>query len=298
MRTGLEQLYAQTDFEARVAQDPVGVVHRYTSPLDQELAGFIAASFAYGRVGSFRPVIEGVLDFLDTQGGPRAGIQDLDLCAAQQSLGGLVYRFNRGGDLLLLLLALQGVVRAHGSLERAAAGESIQQAMGSLVDALLGQAMVHGPKLGILATEPKALPRGFRYWMTHPRSGSACKRLSMYLRWMVRSGEEGLDLGIWKQLTPAQLLIPVDTHVLRTARFLGMTRAKTGSWRVAEEITAWLRKMDPVDPVRYDFAIAHLGISGACKGKRDPEACPVCPLDSVCRARWGRGRKPVRNAGY
>lgn len=285
VRSGLEQLYAQTDFAARVAQDPVGVVHRYTEAPDQELAGFIAASFAYGRVGSFRPVIERVLDHLDAHGGPRAGIEALDLPAAQQSLGDLVYRFNRGRDLHLLLLALQGVLKVHGSLERAAAGDSAQEAMGALVDALLAQAVACSGQLELSVADPKELPRGFRYWMTHPRSGSACKRLTMYLRWMVRSGQEGLDLGIWRRLSPAQLLIPVDTHVLRTARFLGLTRAKTGSWRVAEEITGWLRKMDPEDPVRYDFAIAHLGISGACKGKRDPLACPLCPLDPVCRAR-------------
>jgi uncharacterized protein (TIGR02757 family) len=285
VRAGLEALYAQTDFEQRRAQDPVGAVHRYSDPLDQELAGFIAASFAYGRVASFQPVIDRVLGFLDECGGPRAGIEGLDLGAAQDSLGDLVYRFNRGQDVLLLLLALRGVLQEHGSLEAAAAGESAHQVMGSLVQSLLHHAMVQGGKVGVEASTPKELPRGYRYWMTHPGSGSACKRLTMYLRWMIRPATEGLDLGIWKQLEPAQLLIPVDTHVLRTANFLGLSKAKTGSWRVAEEITGWLRKMDPVDPVRYDFAMAHLGISGACKGKRDPVACPACPLDQVCGAR-------------
>lgn len=263
----------------------MGAVHRYSEPADQELAAFIAASFAYGRVASFQPIIDRVLAFLDEGGGPRAGIEGLDLSAAHDSLGDLVYRFNRGQDMLLLLLALQGVLKEYGSLERAARGESAAQVMGSLVDALLAQAIKHGPRVGVQASTPKELPRGYRYWMTHPKAGSACKRLTMFLRWMIRPATEGLDLGIWKQLEPAQLLIPVDTHVLRTANFLGLSKAKTGSWRVAEEITGWLREMDPVDPVRYDFAIAHLGISGACKGKRDPEACPVCPLDKVCGAR-------------
>lgn len=283
VQAGLEQLYAQTDFGARLLQDPVAAVHRYQDPLDQELAGFISACFAYGRVSAFQPVVARILDWLDSQGGPRLALERLDLEQAHQALGGVGYRFSKGPDLLLLLLALHRTLDRWGSLCALAGAGEARLVLSKLVDGLRWAALDQAPKLHIQAQAAAELPAGFRYWMNHPESGSACKRLNMFLRWMVRPPTEGLDLGIWTQVDPAALVIPVDTHVLRTARFLGLHSGKSGNWRAAESITAQLRRMDPVDPVRYDFAIAHLGISGACKGKRDPELCPVCPLNRVCK---------------
>jgi len=93
-----------------------------------------------------------------------------------------------------------------------------------------------------------------------------------------------VDLGLWTTRAPAELLVPLDTHVLRLSQFLGLTRRKDGSLRTAREITAALAACDPADPVRYDFALAHLGISGGCRGRRDPTICPACSLHPVCTA--------------
>ncbi|MBW2258057.1 MAG: DUF2400 family protein, partial [Deltaproteobacteria bacterium] len=128
------------------------------------------------------------------------------------------------------------------------------------------------------------LPRGFRTFLPSPTGGSACKRWNMFLRWMVRPPTEGIDLGLWDSLPPSALVVPLDTHVLRIARLVGLTRRRDGSWRTAAEITANLRLLDPDDPVRFDFALAHLGISGACKGRRDEAVCSACPLRPVCVA--------------
>jgi uncharacterized protein (TIGR02757 family) len=106
----------------------------------------------------------------------------------------------------------------------------------------------------------------------------------MFLRWMIRSPREGIDLGLWTTRSPAALIVPLDTHVLRIARFVGLTARRDDSLRTALEVTDGLRRFDPDDPVRFDFALAHLGISGACRGHRDPEVCPSCPLTSVCTA--------------
>jgi endonuclease III len=109
---------------------------------------------------------------------------------------------------------------------------------------------------------------------------------------MVR-GPDGVDLGVWRGVPPAALVVPLDTHVHRVARALGLTRRRDASWRTAEEITAGLRRIDPDDPVRFDFALCHLGMSGRCPARRDPARCAECVLAAECR---GRARGPARPA--
>jgi len=104
-----------------------------------------------------------------------------------------------------------------------------------------------------------------------------------------------VDLGAWPGVPRAALVIPLDTHVMRVARCLGLTRRADATWRTAEEITASLRRVDPEDPVRFDFALCHLGMSGGCPARTRPEACAACPLVSVCRrasAAAGSRRRP------
>jgi uncharacterized protein (TIGR02757 family) len=98
---------------------------------------------------------------------------------------------------------------------------------------------------------------------------------------MVR-GEDGIDLGLWRHVSRGHLLIPVDTHVARIAAYIGLTRRRSPTWAMAEEITSALRALDPEDPVRYDFAICRLGILDACPRRRDPVKCAACPLQPVC----------------
>ena len=105
----------------------------------------------------------------------------------------------------------------------------------------------------------------------------------MLMRWMVR--RESPDLGCWSHLDPADLVIPLDTHVSRISRFLGLTQRSDASWRTAEEVTTALRAFSPDDPVRYDFALAHLGISEGCLGYREVKVCSACPLEAVCTAK-------------
>jgi uncharacterized protein (TIGR02757 family) len=104
--------------------------------------------------------------------------------------------------------------------------------------------------------------RSYEYLLPSPANGSACKRINMYFRWMVRPGD-GIDRGVWKSVSPAALIVPVDVHVARIGRAWGMTRRATPDWRMAEEITASLREVDPSDPVRFDFALCRYGMVGA-----------------------------------
>jgi uncharacterized protein (TIGR02757 family) len=125
--------------------------------------------------------------------------------------------------------------------------------------------------------------RGLRHLLPDAAGPGAAKRWNLYLRWMVR-GPDGVDLGAWRGVPRAALVIPLDTHVMRVSRCLGLTRRADASWRTAEEITASLRRVDPDDPVRFDFALCHLGMSGACPARRRTAACAACPLAGACRA--------------
>jgi len=123
--------------------------------------------------------------------------------------------------------------------------------------------------------------RSFKTFLPRPSSGSACKRWNMFLRWMVRA-DDGIDLGVWS-LSSSSLVLPLDTHTHRISQYVGLTTRKQANWRTAVEITESLRLLDPRDPVKYDFALAHLGISGGCRRRYRAEICSTCALLPVCR---------------
>ncbi|MBE9531259.1 MAG: DUF2400 family protein, partial [Proteobacteria bacterium] len=114
-----------------------------------------------------------------------------------------------------------------------------------------------------------------------PEKKSACKRLNLYLRWMVRRGDK-LDFGLWRDITPAKLIIPLDTHIARISSNIGLTKRKSADWRMAEEITASLRELDPEDPTKYDFSLARLGILEKCTKNREPAKCEACLIKEIC----------------
>ena len=135
---------------------------------------------------------------------------------------------------------------------------------------------------GVFGTAAPPADSYFPFLFPSPSSGSACKRLCMYLRWMVRP-DDGIDLGLWQSIPPAKLLIPVDAHIQRICRMLGFTSRKQADWKMAMEITAALRGLDPLDPVKYDFSICHIGISEGCDGN-NPELCRSCTIAGICPA--------------
>src|SRR5205807_2074973 len=125
------------------------------------------------------------------------------------------------------------------------------------------------------------LSRGYRHLFPLPSVGGPCKRLHLFLRWMVR--REPPDFGLWTAVAPSRLLIPVDTHVENIARSIGLTRRKSRTWRMAEEITRRLAAIDPEDPVKYDFALCHKRMSGDCRDRRDAVVCAPCGFKPICR---------------
>ena len=132
---------------------------------------------------------------------------------------------------------------------------------------------------------------GACYFFPRPSAGSGCKRLNLFLRWMVR--HDALDLGVWTRVSPAKLIVPLDTHVIRVGRCLRLTAYASPGWKMARDVTASLRRLDPLDPVKYDFSVCHLGMMNACGFSR-PQADSQCPLRGVCRPRVRTPRRSRR----
>jgi len=285
LRQRLEALLVDTPVEERLARDPVRFVHRYPDPADQEVAAIVAGTLAYGRVAAFSPVLERLFGLADAAGGPRRWV---DL-AEPDALRPLVYRWNRGVDWILLLGGLRRLYERVDSLEALMPEGPLPEALDALVDALRAAVLDAAPEAGVVASSYTELPRGVRMFLPRPADGSATKRWWMILRWLIRRPDDGIDLGLWRTRSPAELVVPLDTHVLRIARYLGLTARKDGSLRTALEITGGLRAIDPDDPVRYDFALAHLGISGGCRGRPDA-VCLECALVELCTVGRSGGR--------
>lgn len=288
LRQSLDTFLAATDARARIAFDPVEFPHRYSDPRDIEVSALLAAALAYGRADLFRPKVDGLLRQMGPS--PAAFVRGLDVAGARALLEGFVYRFNVGTDVAVLLLGMGKALREHGSLEALfvkglARGAGLHAALGEFTAALRDLPM--GPLRRALGPE-----RGLGFLLPSPLGAGSAKRLNLYLRWMVRGAEDGVDFGIWKQVSPSQLLIPLDTHIGRISRHLGLTQRSDLSWRTAEEVTAALRLLSPEDPVRYDFALCHYGMSGVCPATPIAENCARCVLLSTCRV----GARTLRSA--
>lgn len=270
----LEAFLTGADRARLAAQDPVSLVHPYPDPADQEVAGLLVAMLAYGRVASIRARAQAALSALGER--PAQAIADP---RALRALDGFVYRFQRGRDVPRFLQAMHRLRERYGSLGAAFArgddpgAPDYSQAMGAFARALLQAA---GPRPSY----------GLRFLIPDADKGGAAKRLCLYLRWMIRPAD-GVDLGAWRGLAPGtqpgKLLIPLDTHIHRIGRYLGLTERTTANLKTAQEITSALRRLAPADPLRYDLALCHLGISGRCPKRRDPVKCEGCPIRAVCR---------------
>ncbi|MDO9018434.1 MAG: TIGR02757 family protein [Deltaproteobacteria bacterium] len=259
------------DPRAALAADPLRFAHRYADPDDRALVALLSALMAFGRIATIGQKLEDLCLRL----GPRPAmvLRDDDRAALHERLRGFKHRTFRGADVADLLFALGEDLRREGrvlaALERA--WDEHHE-----LRAALGQ-WVHGLRA---AAWPGGADRAQSHLLPDPSGPSASKRLMLFLRWVVR--RSGVDLGL-SSIPASALLMPVDVHVHRIARNLGFTARTDASWRTAEEITAALRGLSADDPVQYDFALCHLGISGRCPSSNKlPERCEGCALRTVC----------------
>lgn len=270
LKRKLAKLRERYETDSALALDPLSIPKRFRHPMDQELAAWVAAHLAYGRVAPMLRAIEGVLAPLGPA--PAAWLRAVDEAGVRRlrkALAAWKWRFHTGPDLVEWLLAWRRLDQESG----AGLGPHLIPAAGQDPDLLLS-ALIHR-----LRRELPVSP-GLRFSLPDPLAGSACKRWRMFLRWMVRPGWP--DLGLWRDYPAERLVIPLDTHVARVSRLIGLTHRATPDGRMALEITEALRRLDPQDPLAYDFALSHLGILGHCPGRRTLPMCAACPLESVC----------------
>jgi uncharacterized protein (TIGR02757 family) len=272
----LDALYQQFNHPQSVT-DPVQIVRRFERPEDVEIVGFCAAGLAFGRVQSVLNSIEGLLAVMGPS--PSAFVRAFTPARDRQALDHLVHRWTRGVDLAALVWLLRQMIDAHGSIEGffAAGADPGAETVEGALDSFSRRACA----LNLQAVYGRSRPRpGVNYFFARPSSGGACKRLNLFLRWMVR--RDRVDLGIWTRVRPAQLIVPLDTHVIRVGRCLRLTRYSSPGWRMAADITRALRELDPADPVRFDFSLCHIGMMNAC-GYGRKQGDSQCPLKGLCR---------------
>jgi uncharacterized protein (TIGR02757 family) len=275
-QAGLDRLYDAFN-HPEAAFDPIQVVRRYPRLDDREIVAFIAAGLAFGRVASVVNSIEAVCGVI----GPRPAdyIRNFDPVRDAEPLLPIVHRWIGGRDIIALLWMLRCMLDEAGSLEAwyARGWDAAAPDVTSSLESFSTRARTIDlrPAYGRVPRAP-----GVYFFFSRPSSGGACKRLNLFLRWMVRT--DGVDPGGWKSPTASQLVIPLDTHTIRTGQCLRLTKRVSPGWKMAADITASLRELDPVDPVRYDFSLCHLSMMGAC-GHKTKQRDSQCPLKGLCR---------------
>ena len=242
----LDKLYLKYS-KKHSSKDPVWTLHRFSDPKDIEIAGLITSCYAYGRV-------EQINQFTD-KFFSRTGFKVHEFTSNysehkdKKFLKGLYYRFNTEEDLSLLLINTRNAVNNNGSLQNLFKTE-YKESDENILNALT----FFSTKLNGINNEDS----NYKYLVPLVKNGSTCKRLNLFLRWMVRKDE--IDPGIWNSIDKSKLIMPVDTHIYRISRKLKLIRRKTCDMRYALELTKKLKQFDPEDPVKYDFAVCHLGI--------------------------------------
>jgi uncharacterized protein (TIGR02757 family) len=246
-REGLDQLYRTYNYRRWVHPDPLEFLYGYQDPLDREIVGIVASSLAYGRVLQILKSVGFVLE--------KMGPSPKDFLAAQEEkdllnvFRGFKHRFTTEEDLVALLLGTRRVVNRFGSLQAC-----FRYGYDDRHDTLL-------PALSHFVGELSYLWNGGgNSLLPRPEKGSACKRLHLYLRWMIR--RDRVDLGVWESIPPRKLIVPLDTHMHRMGVRLGFTNRCGADLSTAVEVTKGFQAICPEDPVRYDFALTRIGMSG------------------------------------
>ncbi len=240
--------------KSHISPDPLQFLHLFSDEKDIEAIGFIASVFAYGNVRQIINTLDKILVITNSK--PHNFIINFGKSSNQIKLKGLKHRFYTDEDIHNLFLSMNKIYRDKGSLENLflenfnADDNNIKSALSSFSKSFADEIRRN--------TKSGKISSGVRFMFPLPELGSACKRMNLFLRWMIR--KDDLDFGLWKVIPANKLVIPVDTHIARICKSLKLTSYKNVSWKMAEEITWNLQKFDPADPVKYDFAICHIGM--------------------------------------
>ncbi|MBN1392243.1 MAG: TIGR02757 family protein [Sedimentisphaerales bacterium] len=269
----LERLYQRYNRYELIKPDPLQFVYRYSNPQDMEIAALLAAELAYGRVQQIQKSLSNLLKRMGDS--PFEFVLNFD-GQKRKKLKSFKHRFTSGDDISDLLELLKKVLNKFGSIEEFFVRDynpddrNIIPALSKFCDSLLGM---------YAKTHNSPASTQLNYLLTRPAAGSACKRLNLFLRWMVR--DDDVDAGLWKRIDKAKLIVPVDVHMGRLCRILEFHDRKVISLSTAVEITERFAKIEPADPVKYDFALSRIGILDNCTGRRR-SGCEFCELFKFC----------------
>ena len=274
LKSAMDQLCQRYQTEAALDADPISIPCKYPDAIDKELASWVAAHLAYGRVAPMLRAVRRVLEALRES--PAKWVRGSDETAIRgsmhNSLEGWVWRFHTLEDMIEWIIAWKRLDASTGNkglepLLLPAGGLSAEQRLSGLINHLR-----------------QSLPStiGLRFNLPDPLRGAAAKRWRMFLRWMARKGWP--DFGVWENYPAEALVIPLDTHVHRISLMLGLCARRAQDLRAALEITNSLKQLDPRDPLRYDFAIAHVGILNDCT-RNKAGSCGDCCLGPFCKGR-------------
>lgn len=250
LKNKLDYHYKYFD-RTRISPDPLEFLHRYKNYYDIEASGIISSVFAYGTVTQINNTLEKIHKIMDNK--PYEFIMKFDYSKKKHLFNSIKHRFYTSDDIARLFCGLNKVYKNYGSLKYFfllyyfEKENNLKTAISYFSNNMLN-----------LCLEKKMNSRGVKFMFPDPAKGSACKRMNLFLRWMVRKDE--LDFGLWSEIPPSKLVIPVDTHIARICKELKLTRSSTVSWKMAEEITNNLSRYNSADPVKYDFAICHIGM--------------------------------------
>ena len=254
LKSLLDSKYILYNNASFIKDDPISIPHRFLKKQDIEIAAFFASILAWGTRKGIISSCNKLLQGMNNDPCHFIRSADLDNKETFEVFKGFVHRTFNTHDLWHLLLFLQHHYRHHKSLETAFS-KWIQPGDENIENALLG---FHEYVFSF--NEDAKEEKHCRKHISTPLKKSACKRLNMFLRWMVRQDDKGVDFGIWQTIQPSQLICPLDVHVARVARRLGLLHRKQDDWLAAAELTAYLRTLDPHDPVKYDYALFGLGV--------------------------------------
>ncbi len=256
----LDEAYERLARPAFIELDPVHIPRSFATRGDAEVIGFLTATIAWGQRKTIIANAWKLVRLMDEA--PHAFVMNASPSELKR-LAPFVHRTFNGIDLRHFILGLRHLYMVHGGLEDA-----------FLENGLLGDPGAAIGRFKARFFEPRHQPRTRKH-VADPSKGSNAKRINMYLRWMVRPDDRGVDLGLWKRITPADLMVPLDVHTGRVARELGLLTRTQDDWKSVVELTEQLRKLDPLDPVKYDIALFGLGVEAYSNTSRTVRSKPA-----------------------
>ena len=285
IKNKLEIVFKKYNRNCFVDSDPIGIVHQYESPRDKELVAFISSAFSFGNVMYIRKTLRRI--FYELGKNPSNTLLNMNFPMDDILFSNFNYRWINRDAIRAFIAILSSIYKKYGSLENCFL-ENYKKNDDTLRDSLIffrNRLIKEGEKIKI---DEKGR-RGLYYLLPDPSKSSPCKRFNLFLRWVVRPAD-GIDLGLWNSFHTKQLTIPLDTHMAKICVQIGLTKRKVTNYLMAEDITKSLKKIDPIDPTRFDFAISRLGILKHCPKKCIIEICCKCPIKELC-VNWKNNQK-------